>query len=285
MPLLPSALGILNALGRAQVGGVTRDVAYGRHGRCRLDVYHAAREDLPSPVIVFFYGGSWEEGDRADSLFVGAALAARGFTTVIADYRVFPEVRFPVFIEDAAEIVRWTVRSITGTGGDPRRILVMGHSAGAHLAAMLAFDQSWLKNIGLGGRDVLKGFIGLAGPYDFLPLHSETLKEIFGPEDRLAATQPINFVTSMVPPSFLATGRNDGTVEPGNSVRLAERIAATGGTAILKVYDHLSHRTLIGAFSPMLRFLGPVFDDVVAFAEEATDAPRVTEPRAEGVTA
>jgi len=285
MPMLPSAVSILNVLGRTQAGTVTRDVPYGRHDRCRLDVYHAARGTAPAPVIVFFYGGSWEEGDRSDYLFVGAALAARGFTTVIADYRVFPEVRFPAFIEDGAEIIRWTVMNVTVLGGDPRRVLLMGHSAGAHLAAMLALDKSWLAGVGLDAGRFLRGFIGLAGPYDFLPLHSETLKEIFGPEKGLAATQPINFVTSDAPPCFLATGRDDGTVEPGNSVRLAKRVVASGGTAVLKVYDHVGHRTLLGAFSPVLRFLGPVLNDVVAFAERVTAVPHVSKRSTEGVTA
>ena len=261
----PSPVDLLNAIARIGAPHPRRAIRYGLRPRHVLDIYPAAT-DGPSPVIVFFYGGGWEEGERGDYFFVGSALAARGFTAVIPDYRVFPEVRFPAFIEDVAEALRWTVDHIAEFGGDPRRVIVMGHSAGAHIAAMLAFDRKWLARVNLDASRDLNAMIGLAGPYDFLPLHSQTLKEIFGPEKYLAATQPINFVGLDVPPSFLATGRNDRSVDPGNTSRLAERIRLLGGDAETKLYDHVNHRTLIGAFARPLRFLAPVLDDVVGFA-------------------
>jgi acetyl esterase/lipase len=269
MAILPTALDLLNMLVRRGAGAVTRDCSYGAHPRKRLDIYHAPAGQA-APVIVFFYGGSWEEGERSDYAFVGAALAERGFTTVVPDYRVYPEVRFPAFIEDAAEAVNWTRRNIARNGGDPSRVVVMGHSAGAHLAAMLTLDRRWLARAGAGEVPALCGFAGLAGPYDFLPLHSDTLKRIFGPEERLPATQPINFVQAGTPPCFLATGLRDRTVDPGNSERLAQRLRGVGGQVVLKTYAHLNHRTLIGALSPALRFLGPVLRDVTAFAGQVT---------------
>ncbi|WP_245317440.1 alpha/beta hydrolase [Mesorhizobium hungaricum] len=253
--------------------GATRPlsvVRYGRHPRHVLDIYPAAK-DGPSPVIVFFYGGGWEDGERSDYLFVGHALAERGITTVIPDYRVFPEVRFPGFLQDAAEAMRWTVDHIAEFGGDPRRVIAMGHSAGAHIAAMLAFDRQWLLELDLDASVDLRAIIGLAGPYDFLPLHSRTLKQIFGPENGLADTQPINFVDAFAPPAFLATGNNDPSVDPGNTIRLAERMRSVGGEAETKLYDRVNHRTLIGAFAPPLRFLAPVLDDVAGFALKHTD--------------
>lgn len=267
MKICPSAADILNAIARIGAPSPDRGVRYGRGPRHILDVYPAVTHG-PSPVIVFFYGGGWEEGARGDYFFVGAALAARGFTTVVPDYRVFPEVRFPGFVEDAVAAMRWTADHIAEFGGDPRRIIVMGHSAGAHIAAMLAFDRKWLAKVNLDASIDLIAMIGLAGPYDFLPLHSETLKEIFGPEEGLAATQPINFVEKGAPPAFLATGRNDRTVDPGNTTRLAERIGLFGGEARVKLYDRVNHRTLIGALARPLRFLAPVLDDVVGFAVE-----------------
>ena len=267
MKIFPSSADILNAIARIGAPSPHRGVRYGRGSRHILDVYPAVTHG-PSPVIVFFYGGGWEEGERGDYFFVGAALAARGFTTVIPDYRVYPEVRFPGFIEDAAAALRWTMDHVAEFGGDHRRIIVMGHSAGAHIAAMLAFDRKWLAKVSLDAGIDLIAMIGLAGPYDFLPLHSETLKEIFGPEERLVTTQPINFVEKGAPPAFLATGRNDRTVDPGNSIRLAERIRLFGGEASVKLYDRVNHRTLIGALARPLRFLAPVLDDVVGFAVE-----------------
>lgn len=270
MKTFPSPVDFLNLI--ARIGGtrVDRGIRYGRCPRHILDIYPPAA-DGPSPVIIFFYGGGWEDGERSDYLFVGQALAEQGFTTVIPDYRVFPEVRFPGFVEDAAEAMRWTVDHIAEFGGDPRRIIVMGHSAGAHIAAMLAFDRKWLAKFSLDARLALCSMIGLAGPYDFLPLHSQTLKQIFGPEDGLAATQPINFVEVGALPALLATGKNDQAVEPGNTLRFAERIRCFGGEAEVKFYDRVGHRTLIGAFSRPLRFLAPVLDDVAVFARKHAD--------------
>lgn len=260
-----SPVDFLNVI--AWIGGTRprSGIHYGTHPRHVLDVYPAA-SDGPSPVIVFFYGGGWEEGERGDYRFVGSALAGRGLTTVIPDYRVFPEVRFPGFVEDAAAAIRWTVDHVAELGGDPRRITVMGHSAGAHIAALLAFDRQWLARVGLdAGQDVC-ALIGLAGPYDFLPLHSRKLKQIFGPDEGLAATQPINFVEAGAPPAFLATGKKDWTVDPGNTVRLTERMRRLGSEAEMKLYDRVDHRTLIGAFARPLQFLAPVLDDVAGFA-------------------
>lgn len=264
MKAFPYPVDILNAIARIGSPPQLRGIHYGREDRQVLDVYRSAEQHL-SPTIVFFYGGGWEEGERGDYFFVGSALAARGFTVVIPDYRVFPEVCFPEFIEDAAEALHWTFGHIAEFGGDRRRLTVMGHSAGAHIAAMLAFDRKRLAGVGLDASCDLNAMIGLAGPYDFLPLRSRTLKEIFGPESGLAATQPINFVEADAPPTFLATGRHDSSVDPGNTVRMAARIKSVGGQAEMKFYDRVSHRTLIGAFARPLRFLAPVLDDVVDF--------------------
>lgn len=265
-----SPVDFLNVI--ARIGGTRADkgIRYGRCPRHVLDIYPAAM-DGPSPVIIFFYGGGWEGGERSDYLFVGSALARRGFTTVIPDYRVYPEVRFPGFVEDATAAMRWTLDHIADFGGDRRRVIVMGHSAGAHIAAMLAFDRKWLAKASLDANLDICAMIGLAGPYDFLPLRSQTLKQIFGPESDLADTQPINFVDAFAPPAFLATGKNDQTVDPGNTIRLTERIRCVGGEAEMKLYDRVHHSTLIGAFAHPLRFLAPVLDDVVGFALKRTN--------------
>jgi acetyl esterase/lipase len=147
----------------------------------------------------------------------------------------------------------------------------MGHSAGAHIAALLAFDRTWLARVNLDARVHLSAMIGLAGPYDFLPLRTQALKRIFGPEEDLAATQPINFVDAGAVPVLLATGKHDRIVEPGNTLRLAERIRAVGGEVEVRLYNRVGHRTLIGAFSKPLRFLAPVFADVVGFAHRQID--------------
>ena len=192
---------------------------YGEGPRQKLDVYkprHAAK----APVVVFFYGGSWQGGSRDLYPFVGASLAAQGIVTVVPDYSIFPPARFPTFVEDAARAVRFARASAAQWGGDPSRLVLMGHSAGAYIAAMLSFDPQWLGQVGLNSQTDLAGFIGLAGPYDFLPIESRTLRTIFGGANR-TETQPISFVTGKEAPALLITARRDRLVSPGNSRRMA----------------------------------------------------------------
>ncbi|HEX3864851.1 MAG TPA: alpha/beta hydrolase [Stellaceae bacterium] len=252
---------------------LTSGIAYAPGARHTLDVYAPAPRRPAAPVVVFFYGGDWQTGNKAIYRFLGAALASRGLVAIIPDYRVYPEVRFPGFLEDAASAVRWAHDHAAEYGGDPGRMVLMGHSAGGHIAAMLTYDPRWLTAAGLDPDRDLKGLVGLAGPYDFLPLQDPTLKIIFGPEKDRAATQPINFVEAGAPPAFLATGCDDHTVKPGNTTRLAARISEKGDAVTVKLYDGISHRMLIGAFAVPLRSFAPVLRDTVAFIDDVTHAP------------
>jgi acetyl esterase/lipase len=265
-----SPVSVLNTIALWGRYRVTTGIAYAPGPRRALDVYLPEPRPKSAPVVVFFYGGNWQEGDKATYRFVGAALAARGLAVIIPDYRVFPEVRFPDFLEDAASAVRWVHDHAAGFGGDPSRLVLMGHSAGAHIAAMLTYDRKWLLADGLDPDRDVKGLVGLAGPYDFLPLHDDTLKVIFGPESGLAATQPINYVQPGAPPAFLASGRDDSIVDPGNVTRLARRIAEKGDAATVTFYDGIGHRTLIGAFAAPLRPLAPVLRDTANFIDGVT---------------
>jgi len=253
-------------------------IPYAEGDRHTLDAYLPPKGEKPAPIVVFFYGGSWDQGDKAIYRFVGAALATRGFITIIPDYRLYPEVRFPGFLEDAAKAVGWAHSQAAALGGDPNQIFLMGHSAGAHIAAMLTFDPQWLAAESLDSSHNIKAMIGLAGPYDFLPLHTERLKDIFGPPDRLADTQPINFVTAHAPPVFLAAAEKDSFVKPRNTTSLAERIVQKGGPRpTVKFYSHVDHLTLIGAFSLPLRWLAPVLYDVTEFVRKMSDSPSAAE--------
>jgi len=244
-----------------------RDIPYGANERQRLDVYSPVNAAGPAPVVVFFYGGSWRSGSRTDYLFAGEALASRGFVAVIADYRLYPEVQFPDFVVDSAHAVRWTRDNVARFGGDPQRIFLMGHSAGAYNAAMLAFDASYLRDAGF-DRSAVKGFIGLAGPYDFLPVTSQLMRGVFGYPDTSPATQPVNFVAAGGPPVLLIVAARDSVVDPGNSARLAQRIRRAGGSVREVTYDQLDHRTVVGALASPLRGLAPVLDDVAGFVAQ-----------------
>jgi len=265
LPAACSPTAVLNALAPRDGVTVTRDLAYQDGPRHTLDVYAPRAAATPAPVVVFFYGGGWESGSKEMYRFVGAALAARGVVTVIADYRLYPEIRFPAFMQDAAAAVAWTHANAARFGGDPHRLFLLGHSAGGQIVALLALDASYLAAVNLSPQRDLCGFIGLAGPYDFLPLHSATLKEIFGPEAERPCSQPINFVSPQAPPMLLLAGSDDDTVDPGNTLRLATRLRVAGGAVEEKIYPGVGHKTLIGAFSGPLTFIVPVREAVLRF--------------------
>ncbi|MEP7207934.1 MAG: alpha/beta hydrolase [Casimicrobiaceae bacterium] len=267
-----SPLGVLNGIATADGSHRVGSRPYGDHPRQVLDVY--APHDggaSPAPVIVFFYGGNWNSGDRRDYRFIGEALAGRGFVVVIPDYRLYPEVRFPAFLQDGARAVRWTIDHIGEWGGDPRRVVLMGHSAGAYNAAMLAFDRQWLAGAGV-APGTIRALVGLAGPYDFLPLQSSITRGVFGYPDTPLSTQPIQFATAAAPPSLLVTGANDGVVDPGNSSRLAAALRTHGANATVITYPGLGHRLLVGALATPLGFLAPVLEDVATFVNARTGA-------------
>lgn len=254
---------MVNALVPKEGYRVERDLAYGELRRQRFDVYVPDDLAAPAPVVVFLYGGRWDSGSKDDYLFVGQALASRGFVTVIPDYRLYPEVRFPDFVEDGAAALARVEERIGEFGGDPARIHVMGHSAGAHIAALLALDDGYLGAEGL-SPDLLAGWIGLAGPYDFLPIEDRTLQKIFAAPD-MSVTQPITFADGDGPPAFLLHGRADRTVAPRNSEALAERINGAGGTATLRLYPDVGHLAIVGALAAPFRWLASTLDDVAAF--------------------
>lgn len=246
----------------------TADIAYGPLPRNKLDIYVPLKDDTkPKPVVVFYYGGAWDSGSKQDYLFVAEALTSRGFVAVVPDYRIYPEVKFPDFVDDAANAFVWTKRNIARFGGDPDQLFVMGHSAGAHLAAMLTYDASYLARAGGSSRDIA-GMIGLAGPYDFLPLKSDTLKIIFGPEAGRATSQPINFVTGKEAPALLLHGDNDQTVGPHNSANFAARIREKGGRVELIRYPDMEHRAIIVSISAPFRGGKPVLDQVDSFIRD-----------------
>lgn len=261
-----SPLAALNAVVPSSTYAATTDIAYGHHPRHVLDVYVPAPAVTRAPVVMFFYGGNWRSGERADFRFVGEALASRGFVTVIPDFRLHPEVRFPAFLEDSADAVQWASAHIGRMGGDPDRIFLMGHSSGAYTAAMLAFDDTYLAARGVEARRV-RGWIGIAGPYDFLPLTGAVAKAVFGFPGTSEKTQPIHFVTGEAPPTLLLTPERDATVDPGNSARLARALRAAGVPVRQIAYPEVGHRTILGAVAAPLRYLAPVLEDIARYVD------------------
>ena len=259
----------LNALVPSGSHVRTVDVPYGPSPRQRADFY---RPTSPAPaagypMVVFFYGGSWNRGDRHDYSFVGEALASRGVLVMVADYRLYPEVRYPDFLADSARALAQGLEQAVALGADPARVFVMGHSAGAYNAAMLALDRRWLQAAGHGPRE-LAGWIGLAGPYDFLPIRNPEVQPVFHHPDYPADSQPMDFALAGSPPSFVGAAAKDNLVDPQrNSARMAARLEAAGVPVTYRVYDRANHVTLAAAFAGPLRWIAPVLDDVVDFIE------------------
>jgi acetyl esterase/lipase len=276
-----SGIDALNALQPKEGVEIVRDVAYAAGPRHDLDIYRPRDAAGPAPVVVFLYGGGWDSGNRGEYAFVGASLARAGFVAVIPDYRLYPQVRWPAFLQDSAAAVAWTRRHAADYGGDSRELFLMGHSAGAYNAVMLAVDRRWLGAVGLDPRRDLRGVVGLAGPYDFLPVRTDELKAIFGPPDQRPDTQPINHVDGSNPPLFLATDTADKVVDPGNTTRMADKVRAAGGPVQTREYKGLDHALLAGAIGAPLRFLAPVLADSVAFmrAHERSPTPVATTGR------
>ena len=263
-----SATDVLNALAPTDSYRSTLGVAYGPLPRHQLDIYAPAAPPPAAgwPVVVFFYGGNWTSGERGEYKFMGEALAARGVLTLIADYRLYPEVTYPDFLEDCARALAYGFEHAKALGGDPKRIFVMGHSAGGYNAAMLALDPRWLAAVNHSPKE-LDGWIGLAGAYEFYPLEpGQPARPVFHHPDYPPHSQPIEDVTPASPKAFLAAPTVDKVVSPQRStLAMAARLRATGVPVELHMYDGISHALLAGVFARPLRGLAPALDDLSAW--------------------
>jgi len=267
-------MNLLTALGTAILAltcpspaRVDRNVSYAPHARGRLDVYIPRHPAARRPIALFIYGGSWQSGEKAMYAFVGRALAGRGIVTVVADYRIYPQVTYPEFLQDNAAAAAFAKQHAAEWGADPARFYLIGHSAGAYDVAMLALDKRWLAAVGMDPKRDLAGVIGLSGPYDFLPLRDETLKIIFGPPETRPATQPIAYASADAPPLFLAAGTGDKVVDPGNTTRLAAAVQAKGGQVQSQLYPGVGHVGVLIAISPLFRGKASVLDQMLEFMD------------------
>jgi acetyl esterase/lipase len=261
MRLLPRPIDLLNKTLSLKGLRVTYGIAYGAHARQKLDIYYAPADGQTGlPVLVFFYGGSWQGGQRADYRFVAAILARQGFVVVVPDYRLYPEVKFPEFLYDSGAAVAWVADHIVEYHGNPAEIFLLGHSAGAYNAVMLALAPDYLTT-----SVRLAGVIGLSGPYDFLPLKDPKLKDVFSTPRDIRQTQPVTYANRTSPPMFLASGAADSTVMPRNTTALAARLSRHGVFAQAKIYPRLGHIGMILALLPYLSWRAPVLRELVTF--------------------
>ncbi len=258
-------LGLLNLLMPKERTShrVARHVRYGAHPRQQMDIFAPRGGSRPWPVIYFVYGGSWNMGERGYYEFAGRALAAAGFVVVIADYRLVPEVEYPTFLDDCAAGFAHVVTHVAEYGGDPSRIALMGHSAGAYSAVMLILAERYLRAMGFADR--VKAVVGLSGPYDFYPFDVDVSIRAFGATADPKATQPVNLVRGDLPPMFLATGDIDTLVYPHNTVALAAKLRSSGNSVVETHYKGIGHPGTLLALGAFGRRSATVLTDTVAF--------------------
>lgn len=260
-----SPLAALNALGPRDrgAGRVARDLSYGDDPRQRFDLYAPRDRPRPLATLVFFYGGGWDSGSRAHYGWAAQALAAQGFLVALPDYRIVPQVHFPAFVQDAAAATARVGAVAADHGGDPGRLGVLGHSAGAHLAMMIALDRRYMAAVDR--PDLIRAAAGLAGPYEFLPFDVAASRNAFGRAPDPTLTQPVTFARADAPPIWLGHGTADVVVHAEDTEILRDRLKAVGAPVEAKLYPDLDHADLIATFSPLFRKKAPVLEDVSAF--------------------
>jgi acetyl esterase/lipase len=242
---------------------VQRDLAFGDHARQGLDLYVPDGLATPAPVLLFFYGGGWQGGRRGDYLALGQAFASAGIVTAVADYRIYPDVKYPAFVEDAAAALAFLRAHVAEQGGDTKRIFVCGHSAGAYNAVMLASEPAFLEAKG-GRLDWIRGVIGIAGPYDFLPMEQKEYVDMFHGHNNLAS-MPVNHITGPRPPMLLVTGDRDRTVHPRNTQSMAARLRSVGSPVVEIHYSGAGHVGILLSLLAPFRGLMPLRRDMLDF--------------------
>jgi acetyl esterase/lipase len=248
------------------------NLPYGEDPRQRLDVY-SPRHATNRPVVIFWYGGSWVKGNKKDYRFVGTTLAERGFVAVLPDYRLYPQVSFPAFDEDGARAVAWVEQHVQEFGGDPHHIVLMGHSAGGHTAAFLAFNHEFLKKYGADPNSI-SGLVGLSGTYVLVPETAEE-KATFPPPYTETDWQPIRFVDAHSPPTLLLHGTDDKEVLPQEAIELRDKMLQEHLQVELYLYPHRGHGDTVASFAPVTRWRTPAVKDTITFIKSVTGGEAV----------
>jgi acetyl esterase/lipase len=261
--MLTACVPVLNTVIPRSGYSIKPDIAYGPDPRQKLDIYVPDGLKKPAPVILFFYGGSWQSGSKDMYRAFGQAFTSKGFVVAVADYRLYPQVKYPGFLADGAAAFRFVHDHASAYGGDPNRVFLAGHSAGAYIAVMLDSDLHYLKDAGADPSWV-RGVIGIAGPYDFLPLTDPALIDLFGGAN-VRETQPIDHVDGRRAPMLLAHGTGDDTVGIGNTRRMAKKLTGFGSEVVVKEYKDVGHIGIILSLAPGLRDRTTLREDITDF--------------------
>lgn len=268
-----SALQVVNSVSKIYTVDVKENIAFGEDSKLKYDLYlpdSASEEFENTPVIVFFYGGSWNRGDKSEYEFVGRRLASMGYIAAIPNYRLYPEVKYPAFLEDGASSIAHLKKELAKSEYKDRKpsqqFIMMGHSAGAYNAAMLALDSRWLEAVGLTHQTHIQGFIGLAGAYNIYPINDVEVRPVFEHPNYPPKSQPIDYTAKGAAPSLILTPETDTLVSiERNSEALHNALKSAGNQSVLKTIEGTDHVTIIGTLSPLLFFKGSTAQPIRAF--------------------
>ena len=263
-----SSLDMVNAF-TPSPNGLPVTLSYGSSERQRVDVYQAGRR---KPLVIFFYGGSWNSGSRTDYRFVARAFNDLGYSVAIPDYRLTPEALYPDFLKDSAQAISLLINRAEEFGADPQRVILVGHSAGAYTAMIVALDQRWLSPE---DRQRIRGVIGLASPVNFLPIQLPAARLAFHWPNTPRDSQPIEHVSSSSPPILFINANNDPLVDPRiNSIAMAEKLRAANVYVEVENFDGplgmINHARLVATLSPTFQFLSPTLDKSRVFIERVS---------------
>lgn len=242
----PLQFALVNVPSLTYEGKISEDIPYGQFSRQKLDIYVPNIEQATFPVVVFFHGGRWTDGSKEQYKFVAMTLSNMGYVVVIPNTRLYPDVKFPTFVEDAAKSVAWVYKNIANYKGN-QNLFVSGHSSGAHLGALIIADASYLAAHKL-RPNIVTAFAGISGPYDFVP-KAPDIKDMFGPADNFPNMVVTNFIDGDEPPMLLIYTDEDDTVHPRNLEALRAGIEKSNGSVQSIVYKTGGHAAAVAAFS------------------------------------
>lgn len=277
-----SALQVVNSVSKIYSAEVKENISFGQHPKLKYDLYlpDSANEEFDAtPVIVFFYGGSWNRGDKSEYEFVGRRLASMGYITAVPNYRLYPEVKYPEFLEDGAQSIAHLKTELAKAQYQQYKpstqFIMMGHSAGAYNAAMLAMDSRWLNAAGVDHEKSIKGFIGLAGAYNIYPIKDTDVQPVFNHPNYPDKSQPINYSDQKNAPALILTPESDTLVSiERNSIALNDALAAAGNQSRIERIEGTDHVTLVGTLSPLLFFKGSTTKPIEAFIRDLHAQPQ-----------
>lgn len=254
----------------AEYEHLEKDVVFHPGMAPRLDVYSPPSGD-GHPILFFVHGGSWKDYDKALFAPVAMKLLPEGMVVVIPSYTLHPDAGYEQMAREVAAALSWTLDNVARYGGDPARVYVAGHSAGAHLAALAVMDPRFLAAYGHSAADV-RGLVGLSGVYDTQAeydywqaqgVYPEVLVDVMGGEERFAAASPISYVRPELPQVLLIHGDEDETVPVGIATAFHAALQAVGASSTLTVYAGSGHTDFL--FAALTAERAPLIVDLVAF--------------------